>query len=166
MFAKIEEFFVGIGLMLLIALVFVAAVLRFFGIDMSWSTDSAQLTFAWVCFIGTDLAFQKNKHMGVDMLVNKFSKKTQNSILLFNNILAGCFLIIIVVYGFNLAYVNFQRSFQTLPISYSYVTLSAPVGCALMLITVGKNIYKLWRNIGRNDYSDLLKKKDEGGDIL
>ncbi len=66
---KIEELFVSIGLSMLILLVFLAAVLRFFGIDMSWSTDLAQLTFAWVCFVGADLALARNKHMGVDMLI-------------------------------------------------------------------------------------------------
>ena len=48
---KGETGFVCIGLMLLIVTVFAAAVLRFFGIDMSWSTDLAQLAFAWVSFI-------------------------------------------------------------------------------------------------------------------
>jgi len=72
MFQKIEEYFVCIGLLLLIFLVFLAAVLRMFGIDMSWSTDLAQLTFAWVCFIGADLAMRVNRHMGVDLFVERF----------------------------------------------------------------------------------------------
>ena len=44
--SKVEIFIVCFGLMLLIVTVFAAAVLRFFGIDMSISTDLAQLTFA------------------------------------------------------------------------------------------------------------------------
>ena len=77
---KVETGFVCIGLMLLIVTVFAAAVLRFFGIDMSWSTDLAQLAFAWVSFIGADLAMRKDRHMGVDMLTNKLPAKIQNAL--------------------------------------------------------------------------------------
>lgn len=125
---------------MLILLVFLAAVLRFFGIDMSWSTDLAQLTFAWVCFVGADLALARNKHMGVDMLIERFSAKAQNIIRLVNSILILGFLIFVFIYGLNLCIVNSQRSFQTLPISYSYATASAPFGSALMSITLVRQI--------------------------
>ena len=53
---KVETLVVCAGLMVLIFTVFAAAILRFFGVDMSVSTDLAQLVFAWVSFIGADLA--------------------------------------------------------------------------------------------------------------
>ncbi len=137
---KIEELFVSIGLSMLILLVFLAAVLRFFGIDMSWSTDLAQLTFAWVCFIGADLALARNKHMGVDMLIERFPAKAQNIVRLVNSFLILGFLVFVFIYGVNLCIVNYQRSFQTLPISYSYATASAPFGSALMSITLIRQI--------------------------
>ncbi len=59
---KLEEYFVVIFLAALIMLVFIAAVLRWFGIGVAWSMDMAQLLFAWVCFIGADLALRQNKH--------------------------------------------------------------------------------------------------------
>ncbi|MGB8455739.1 MAG: TRAP transporter small permease [Anaerocolumna sp.] len=166
MLVRIEEIFESIGLSLLIILVFSAAILRFFGIDMSWSTDLAQLSFAWVCFIGADLAIRKNRHMGVDMLVNKFPVKIRNIIYLFNNILMLCFLLFVVYYGTSLCITNFQRTFNTLPISYSYATASGPVGGLLMLFTVSGNIMKYIKNIIKNDYSNLIKVEAEGGDIL
>ncbi len=166
MLERIEEIFESIGLSLLIILVFSAAVLRFFGIDMSWSTDLAQLSFAWVCFIGADLAIRKNRHMGVDMLVNKFPIKIRNIIYLFNNVLMLCFLFFVVYYGTNLCITNFQRTFNTLPLSYSYATASAPVGGLLMVFTVVGNIIKYSKNIMKNDYSNIIKIETEGGDIL
>jgi TRAP-type C4-dicarboxylate transport system permease small subunit len=36
----------------------------------SWSVDMAQLLFIWVCFIGADLAMQKDRHIGVDLLTS------------------------------------------------------------------------------------------------
>ena len=58
---KVETWLVCAGLLILIFTVFAAAVLRFFGVDMSVSTDLAQLVFAWVSFIGADLAMRKDK---------------------------------------------------------------------------------------------------------
>ena len=148
---KIEELFVSIGLSMLIVLVFLAAVLRFFGIDMSWSTDLAQLTFAWVCFIGADLALSLKKHMGVDMLVARFPIKGQLIIGLIMSLLILFFLIFVTVYGVNLSIVNRQRSFQTLPISYSFATASAPFGCALMIVTIVKQIVEGSKNLFKKE---------------
>jgi TRAP-type transport system small permease protein len=166
MLERIEEIFECIGLSVLIILVFSAAVLRFFGVDMSWSTDLAQLSFAWVCFIGADLAMRKNRHMGVDMLVNIFPLKIRNAIYIFNNVLMLCFLLFVVYYGTNLCIINYQRTFNTLPISYSYATASGPVGGVLMVLTVSRNIVKYIKNIIKNDYSSLVKVEVEGGDVL
>lgn len=155
--SKIEISIVCLGLGVLIVTVFAAAVLRFFGIDMSISTDLAQLTFAWVSFIGADLAMRQNRHMGVDMLVNKFPVKLRNAIFLFNSLLMLAFLLFAVYYGVNLCMINAARKYNTLYISYSFATASCPVGCALMCITVVKNIILYVKNFVNNDFSNIEK---------
>lgn len=155
---KVEIFIVCFGLMLLIVTVFAAAVLRFFGIDMSISTDLAQLTFAWVSFIGADLAMRSDRHMGVDMLIVKFPLALQNAIMLFNYVLILFFLLFAVRYGINLCIVNAARKYNTLYISYSYATASCPVGCGLMCISAIKHIVQYIRNIVKHDYSSLEKE--------
>ena len=95
---KVETWLVCAGLLILIFTVFAAAVLRFFGVDMSVSTDLAQLVFAWVSFIGADLAMRKDKHMGVDMLITRFPVKLLNAIYLFNYLLILFFLLFAVRY--------------------------------------------------------------------
>lgn len=155
---KIEILFVCTGLMVLIFTVFAAAVLRFFGVDMSVSTDLAQLVFAWVSFIGADLALRKDKHMGVDMLIDKFSPAILNGIYLFNYLLILFFLVFAVRYGINLCIVNAARKYQTLYISYSFATASCPVGCALMCITTVRHILQYVQNFAKHDYSSLKKE--------
>lgn len=157
---KVETFIVCFGLMLLIATVFAAAVLRFFGIDMSISTDLAQLTFAWVSFIGADLAMRADRHMGVDLLVERFPPALQNAIKLVCYILILFFLLFCVRYGTNLCIVNAPRKYNTLYISYSWATASCPVGCALMCITAVKRIIGYIRNIIKHDYSSYEKKEE------
>lgn len=156
---RFETIFVCFGLLVLIFTVFAAAVLRFFGIDMSVSTDMAQLIFAWVSFIGADLAMRRDKHMGVDMLITRFPKPVLNGVYLFNYILILCFLLFAVRYGINLCIVNAARKYQTLYISYSYATASCPIGCALMCITAIKHIVQYIKNIVHKDYSSLEKQE-------
>lgn len=155
---KVETLIVCIGLLVLIFTVFAAAVLRFFGVDMSMSTDLAQLVFAWVSFIGADLAMRKDKHMGVDMLIEKFPPALLNAVYLFNYVLIFCFLVFAVRYGINLCIVNSARKYQTLYISYSYATASCPVGCALMCISAAKHIVQYVQNFIHHDYSSLKKE--------
>lgn len=155
--SKIEIIIVCAGLALLIVTVFAAAVLRFFGIDMSVSTDLAQLTFAWVSFIGADLAMRQNRHMGVDMLIDRFPLKVKNAVCLFNSILILGFLLFAVYYGINLCIVNAARKYNTLYISYSFATASCPIGCGLMSITAVKNIVQYIKNFISNDFSSIAK---------
>lgn len=144
---RIEEVFVSASLAILILLVFISATLRWFGIDMSWSIDMAQLMFAWVCFIGADLAMRRVRHMGVDLLVDRLPKKVVNVIYVVNNFLILSFLALVVYYGINLCIINAQRQFNTLPLSYSFVTASAPVGALLMMMTSIRRIIDHFRNM-------------------
>ena len=145
---KFEEFFVSLLLVLLIVLVFFAAVFRFFGVDVIWSVDTAQMFFAWTTFLGADLALHKHKHIGVDILVVRLPNTVQRIILFLLYLLMLVFLATIVFYGTKLCIVNYQRFFYTLPISYSFVTAAGPVGCALMCATVCSHLVDFFRDGG------------------
>lgn len=164
----IEEKIVVVMLALLIILVFLAAGLRWFGLSMAWSVDIAQLLFVWVCFIGADLALRTNSHVGVDMLTKRLPLSVQNITLLFCNLLIMAFLLMVLFFGSKLCIENYQRHFNTIPISYSFVTLSAPVGALLMSLTTIGRIKDNVMNTIRKDYSSLKKQEnlDGGGQIL
>ncbi len=165
---NIEEKIVVVLLALLIILVFIAASLRWFGVSVAWSIDIAQLLFVWVCFIGADLALRSNSHVGVDMLTKKLPLSIQNITLLFCNLLIFAFLIMVLFFGSKLCIENYQRNFNTIPISYSFVTLSAPVGAFLMGLTTIGRIKNNIKNIIHKDYSSLIKKEtlEDGGQTL
>ena len=156
--SKGETIFVSAGLMLLIVTVFAAAVLRFFGVDMSISTDLAQLTFAWVSFVGADLAMRKDRHMGVDLLTSRLPKPVQNFLRLFCYVLATIFLSMAFYYGVKLCITNAARKYQTLYISYSWANASCPVGCFFMVITCIKRVVECVNIFITGDYSRYEKE--------
>ncbi|MDF1616858.1 TRAP transporter small permease [Petrocella sp. FN5] len=139
---RIEEFICSTFFITIIGLVFASAVFRYLKIPIQWSIDITQILFAWVAFLGADIALRNGKLLGVDILTRKFSDVIQYYLKLFCNVLIIVVLFIFIVYGFNLSISSWQRSFQTLPISYSFVTLSLPVGSIFMLMSSFTNIYK------------------------
>jgi TRAP-type C4-dicarboxylate transport system permease small subunit len=55
-------------------------------------------------------------------------------------------------YGLWLSYTTRLRTFQGIPgFSYTWVTLSVPIGCALMLITATLKLKAFWRAISTGE---------------
>jgi TRAP-type C4-dicarboxylate transport system permease small subunit len=135
-FCKIEEFIVASFVAVITFLVFVSAVARSVKHPLNWAQDLSLLLFAWVVFLGADLALRKADFVRVDMLVSRFPAKVQKFLYYFMYILALMFLGIVIRYGIPLSIDNSKRLFQTLGISYSWATISAPVGSALLAITI------------------------------
>ncbi|MDD3840745.1 MAG: TRAP transporter small permease subunit [Clostridia bacterium] len=124
-------------LLIMTVLVFISATIRRFGHPISWAVDISTFLFAWAVFLGGDAALRKDALVSIDLLVNRFSEKVQKNIRIFNNIIISAFLIIMLVYGIKLTITTYHRTFAGLPwLSFSWVTISVPLGCLLMLTTV------------------------------
>jgi TRAP-type C4-dicarboxylate transport system permease small subunit len=133
---KGEALIIKSFLVFIVGLVFVAASTRYLGYPINWSVDMAVCLFAWCTFLSADVAWRSNKLMRVDFLVAKLSRRNQNSIELVNLMIIAIFLCALIVFGLWLSYTTRFRTFQGIPgFSYTWVTLSVPVGSALMLIT-------------------------------
>jgi TRAP-type C4-dicarboxylate transport system permease small subunit len=126
----------------IVILVFVSAVLRmeWIGVSVAWNIDMAQLLFGWAVFLGADLAYKQDAHIGMDILAKKlpFAARRAVNLALLGAIAA--FLALIAVFGFYLVFENAERLYASLQISYSYVVVSVPVGCSLMLFTTAVKI--------------------------
>ncbi|KUO76909.1 MAG: hypothetical protein APF77_21765 [Clostridia bacterium BRH_c25] len=134
---KIEVNIAKYCLLIMTLLVFVSAMSRKFGHPMSWAVDVSTFLFAWAVFLGGDAALRNDKMVSIDLLVKKFSMKTQKAIMFINNIIMSVFLAVMVFYGIKLSISTFYRSFSGLPwLSYTWVTISVPLGCLLMLVTI------------------------------
>ncbi|MDR1232453.1 MAG: TRAP transporter small permease [Spirochaetaceae bacterium] len=144
-FCKLEELLVSSFIAIITFLVFVSAVARTAHHPLNWAQDVSLLLFAWVVFLGADLALRKADFVRVDMLVCRFPVKVQKALYYFMYLLAIGFLVILVVYGFPLSASNAKRLFQTLGISYSWATISVPVGSILLTITIVIKLVTRWK---------------------
>ncbi|KPJ78084.1 MAG: C4-dicarboxylate ABC transporter [Deltaproteobacteria bacterium SG8_13] len=143
-----ELFLVKVAFVSLVFLVFIAAFTRYIGYPINWSVDMAQCLFAWCTFIAADIAMRSNKLMRVDFFVAKLPERYRNQIELVNLIIILAFLLALIGYGSHLSYTTRFRTFQGIPgFSYTWVTLSVPVGGLLMSITTALNIRAIFRKI-------------------
>lgn len=150
---KMELLLCEVLIVVLVAVVFLNAVLRLFDSPINWSNDVAQLIFIWISFIGADLALKKDRHSGVDVIVKKFPAKVNKVLEIVTYLLIIVFLAVIGRAAGNLAVTNIARKFNSLPLSYSSVTFAVPVGCVLLgftcvmkLITIISGREDLYKN--------------------
>ncbi len=143
------ETVVGVCMMtVIVAMVFLAAVTRYFGRPIVWSVDLAQLLFIWICMFGADAALKNRAHVGMDMIVRLFPIPLQKLITLCTYILCLAFLVFCAYYGFNLCVRNYLRMYATLKISYSFGTAAVPVGSVLMILTILEQLGDLLKRWG------------------
>ncbi len=134
-FAKIEGIIANILLISIFALVFLSAFTRTLGHPINWAQDAALVAFAWMTFLGSDLAIRNTKLIGIEVLTKHFPKIIQKYLDIIFKIIIIIFLIILIKYGYVMVITGIKRTITTLGISYAYVTASVPVGAFLMTIS-------------------------------
>jgi TRAP-type transport system small permease protein len=133
---KGETLVIKVFIVFMVGLVFIAASTRYIGYPINWSVDMAVCLFAWCTFLSADVAMRNNKLMNVDFFISKLPKNNKIFIEIINLLIILIFLLALIGFGVWLSYTTRFRSFQGIPgFSYTWVTLSVPVGGILMLIT-------------------------------
>jgi TRAP-type C4-dicarboxylate transport system permease small subunit len=127
-------------------LVFVAALMSFFGHPLIWSVDMAQLLFIWLCMFGACRAMREKSHLGMEVLVKYLPYVSRLWVELACSALTLVFLGTLVVLGTQLAWLNRARIFGDSTISYAWVTSAVPVGCALLAIALAYNMVRAWQD--------------------
>jgi TRAP-type C4-dicarboxylate transport system permease small subunit len=123
-------------LVLMVLLIFLGGVLRMVGHPINWSSDAATCLFAWACFLCADIAWRRNSLMAIEVLTARLPERLQSAFRMLNYALISAFLLYLIVMGTYLSWVSRARSFQGIPeVSYSWVTMSLPVGGLLLLVT-------------------------------
>jgi len=124
--------------------VLIGAATRTAGVPVIWAVDLAQLSFAWACVLGADLALKKNTHIEIDIVIRRFPRQVRKVLAVIWLVAIAFFLCFLVWYGTKLTLQNMERVLGDVGISYSWVTACIPVGSFLMLATA---VARLWRGL-------------------
>ena len=147
-------------------LVFVAAVGRTLYYPLNWAMDAATFLFAWTVFLGADAAMRLDRLFCIEVIPSKLPQKAQLYLKCINYLIIIAFLVGMIGYGLWLSYTTRLRTFQGIPgFSYTWVTLSVPIGCAMMLITAILKIKTFLRAISTGE---PIEKREEivSGEVI
>jgi len=162
---KKEMLIAQCALAILSLLVFAAAVGRFLYYPLNWAMDAATFLFAWTVFLGADAAMRLDRLFCIEVITGKLPRKAQLYLKSINYIIIVGFLLGMIGYGLWLSYTTRLRTFQGIPgFSYTWVTLSVPLGCTLMLITAILKIKTFVRAISTGE--SIEKREGVSGEII
>lgn len=139
---RAEELLAGGMLVLISVLVFLSAVARTVGMPINWAQDVSLLAFGWLTFIGSDIIAKSGSLIRIDMLANMLPPWLQKTLALIFDVFMVLFLLILIVYGFLLVSQSWNRTFNTLKLSYAWCTLAVPAGSFLMIFTMAGRLIK------------------------
>jgi TRAP-type C4-dicarboxylate transport system permease small subunit len=132
----VEAFLAAAFLVLMVVLIFAGGVARLLEHPINWAIDFATCFFAWACFLCADIAWRRNSLMSIEVLTRRLPPRLEKACRLVNYLIIMLFLIYVIGMGVWLSWISRERSFQGIPeVSYSWVTMSMPVGACLLLIT-------------------------------
>ena len=149
-YCRIEEILAGLGFMTIVVLTFMNSVLRVFNKPIIIADVVSLLLFSWVAFLGADVAMREL--VGMDILVTKLPPKAQKVVQIVVYAIMIAALALFARYGYRLAATNWIRTYNTLPISYGWVSLSLPVCSVMMIFTCITKLYKVIRNFHDDGY--------------
>jgi TRAP-type C4-dicarboxylate transport system permease small subunit len=106
---------------------------------MSWNIDMAMFLLAWTAFLGADIAWRSGQLVGIDMVTRRLPKALQKIIEILLYVIIFCALVLIAAFGIKLGVAERLRKYQSIPIPYSFMTLSIVVTAfSMMLSTILK----------------------------
>lgn len=133
---KLEAVLAGTFLLMMVVLIFVGGIARLMLYPLNWTIDLATCFFAWAAFLCADIAWRKDALMSVNLLTARLPSRAQRTLMYVNHLVIAAFLVYVIYAGAVLSHVSWARSFQGIPgVSYSWVTMSLPVGGTLLLVT-------------------------------
>lgn len=143
-FCKVEEWIAAALLLNIMGLVFLSALARTAGYPLNWAVDISLLFFAWLVFLGGDIIIRNTNLIGVDIFLRKMPAGVQRGLHGVFAVMMILFLAVLVAYGVPLCIENKKRLFQATNLSYSWCSLSVPVGAFLMIISTSIRLRELF----------------------
>lgn len=130
----------GLILLFVTVTIFIDVILRyFFNKPSLWITEVSTYLFLYIIFLGTAYAFQKDLHIRVTFLVDRFSRKTRRWFGWFTSILAIVFCATLLWQTTAMTLVAFQEKWTTptaLGAPYALIYVSMVIGSLMLLTTI------------------------------
>ncbi|GMO43158.1 MAG: TRAP transporter small permease [Treponemataceae bacterium] len=110
-------------------------------IPTPWTEELMRFSMIWLTWIGSALTIRVDGHVSVDILISYIHKHTVRAALfVFARLVCVAFLLAFLPNSVNLIIRSGTSMAASMPIPYSYVYLSVPIGIIMMLLSYAKTI--------------------------
>lgn len=148
---KIDDFFekfnMAIGCILIVIMVATVVLQVYYRYvlhnSLSWSEELARSIFAWVTFVGADLALRKGAHIGIDIIEKILNINQRKLLNYFQNIVIALFSVVMITKGLEVVSITMGQNLPALQIPTGYVYISIPFAGMTMLIHVVYKSFKI-----------------------
>lgn len=131
--SRILEVIMVTILTIMVGLVFGNVVARYaFNSAITWAEEVARFLFVWLTFVGASFGLMKGLHLGMDMVVARFSPRTRSLIEVVNGVVILAFLGVWVVGGVHLIQANLDYMSPATGFSMGLVYMIGPLAAVLM----------------------------------
>lgn len=132
---NLDEIIAGVALALIVICVTVNVICRYiFGFIFNSAEELAVIAFIWCTYLGTAVAYRRDSHVGINVIVNLFPERIRKVLDLFVHILVFVLNCVIFYLSIFLAKSSITKSTPILGMSYTFVNLSLTLGFFLMMI--------------------------------
>ena len=115
------------------------------GIAWLWIPGASRLMFIWTVFLGAAVLYYHNDHLLMDYFVAKITPKNRRTFDLIINGVFLVFLVLIIVYGTEIARVRMRISFETWKFPTGVAYFAAPVASSFMALFCVNKLRQLWK---------------------
>ena len=152
--------FLGMAAMAFIILLACANVFMRYvvGKPWGWVEEVTVFSFVWLTMLGASAVIHVEGHCSIDVLVRRFSSRTQRVISIVGDVVVLGTLCLLIWFGILLTIKGSTKLTPILGIPYSYIDASIPVCCSFMLIYYGRMFLNSLR--GKRNTTDLDDQKE------
>lgn len=124
-----------VAMMMAIASLTLYQVLMRYGLNKSssWSEEAIRFIFIWCSFLAVAIGIRERIHIGINIVVQLFSDRTQRIIEVFAYSLIILFSAYLVFYGLKVVFATQYQTSPAMGLSMSWVYLSVPTMGALVI---------------------------------
>lgn len=124
-----------VAMMMAIASLTLYQVLMRYGLNKSssWSEEAIRFIFIWCSFLAVAIGIRERIHIGINIVVQLFSDRTQRIIEVFAYSLIILFSAHLVFYGMKVVFATQYQTSPAMGLSMSWVYLSVPTMGALVI---------------------------------
>lgn len=113
----------------------IAARYLFHGISLTWTEELSVISFVLLSFYGAAFAYYHGKHLGIDNLVHKLSRKNYKRLWYVKKIIIILFLTLVMLrYGIPVALGGLEDTYSVIPIQRFYVQINIPIFGLLVIL--------------------------------